>query len=142
MKKEGIVLKLDGKYLEVWTIEDSHCCNVDKDKSINEDIKQHDCSSCSGCSSLSSQKLKTIKVLNKSGKEIKVGEKISYSFNFIALQFFIIVLLPILVFGLTFFSLYLYSYREGFCILLSFLVFSLVISVNSLFTKKLFFPFV
>lgn len=142
MTKEGIVVKLSGKYLEVWTIEDFHFCNFNKDEAINGDIKQHDCSSCSGCSSLSSQKLKTIRVLNKSGKDIKIGQRINYSFNFIALQFFIIVLLPILVFGLTFFSLYLCSYGERFCILLSFLIFSLVISVNSFFTKKLFFPFV
>lgn len=135
MKKKGIVIKLDGVYLDVLEKETPHCCN-----SISDGEKEHDCSSCSGCSSFNFAKLKTIRVLNKSGKDINVGDEVSFSFNFLILQFFIVVLLPILAFGLSFFSFYICSFSEGICILFSFLIFIVIICINSFFTKKLFMP--
>lgn len=139
MKKKGIVIKIDGAYLEVLEKENAPC---NSENGFIEHAEHHDCSSCSGCFPLSFKKLKMIRVLNRSEKNIKVGDEISFSFKLLPLQFFIIVLLPILAFGLTFFSFYLYSYREDFCILFSFLMFLFIIGMNSLFTKKLFVPFV
>lgn len=138
MKKEGIVLKLDGQYLEVWSLENASCNSFENKRKVNDEVKVHDCSSCSGCSSSGSNMLKTIRVLNKSGKEIKVGDKINYSINFLGLQFFIVVLLPFLAFGLSFFSFHIYSYNEALCILFSFLTSFLIMGFNFVFTKKLF----
>lgn len=140
MKKEGIVIKLDGMYLEVLMLETLNCNKFEND--VTRETQVHDCSSCSGCSSFNSTRFKTIRVLNKNGKNIKVGDRIRYSFTFPLLEFFTIVLFPILAFGLTFISFYFYSYSEQVCILFSFLVFLLVIALNSIFTKKLFIPFI
>ena len=119
MKKEGIVLKLDGQYLEVWSLENASCNSFENKRKVNDEVKVHDCSSCSGCSSSGSNMLKTIRVLNKSGKEIKVGDKF-------------------LAFGLSFFSFHIYSYNEALCILFSFLTSFLIMGFNFVFTKKLF----
>ena len=137
MEKKGIVIKLSGKYLDVLEKENANCCSA-----MGNYENVHDCSSCSGCSSFNKTKLKTIRVVNKSGKNINVGDEISFSFNFLVLQFFVVVLLPILAFGLSFFSFYVYSFSEASCILFSFLIFLFIICVNSFFTKKLFMPFV
>ncbi len=135
MKKEGIVLKLDGAYLEVWEKE-SLPCHTERE-CISDDIKVHDCSTCSLCSPLNFTKLKTVRVWNKTGKDIKVGDKINYSLNSIVLQFFIIIVLPFLIFVMTFAFLYCNSYKEELCILFSFLASFLIIGLNIFFTKKL-----
>ena len=110
MKKDGIVLKIEGKYLDVWMIENAPCSSPVSENGVlpSDEEKLHDCTCCSGCSSILGKDFKAIKVLNKSGKDVKVGQKITYSFDFLPLQFFIIVLLPILAFGFTFFLFYLY----------------------------------
>ena len=136
MKKEGIVVKLDGKYLEILMLEKAHCNALGND-SIEGVKRGHDCTTCLGCSSFTSTNLKTIRVLNKTGKKIKLGDRINYYVNFLALQFFIIVFLPFLAFGLTFLSLYLYSFSEQLCILFSFLTSFLVICLNFLIKKLL-----
>lgn len=141
MKKEGIVIKLEGDYLEVVTLDNISSNNLKAD-CVNTEKKIHDCSTCSGCHTFIGNEANTIKVLNKSGKDIKIGERINYSINNFIFQFFLIVLLPILAFALTFFSFYHYSCNEQISILFAFFSLFLVITLNFIFTKKLFLPFV
>ncbi|MGP1438153.1 MAG: SoxR reducing system RseC family protein [Treponema sp.] len=144
MKKEGMVIKIinDEKeqYLEVLPL--VQCL----EKAPLDDSTVHDCTSCSGCSSFSASLSKTIKVLNKTKAEVGIGQKVEYRLNFLALQFFIIVLLPFLTFALSFFYLYKALYTEAMCILFSFLTSFLIVGFNVIVTKrllkKLFMPFV
>ncbi|MGP1414984.1 MAG: SoxR reducing system RseC family protein [Treponema sp.] len=141
MKKEGIVIKLEGNYLEVVSLDNVSSNNL-KGDCVNTAEKLHDCSTCSGCHTFMDKEANIIKVLNKSGKDIKIGERINYSINSFILQFFVIILLPILAFALTFFSFYHYSCNEQVSILFAFFSLFLVITLNFIFTKKLFLPFV